>query len=60
MGASACSGGRWYLYALAAGGGAGVMRASQLMRDELVRNMYLMGCSSLAELKPGMLARRPD
>lgn len=60
MGATACSGGRWYLYALAAGGAAGVMRASQLMRDELVRNMYLMGCSTLAELKPGMLARRLD
>jgi L-lactate dehydrogenase (cytochrome) len=60
MGATACSGGRWYLYALAAGGGAGVIRASQLMRDELERNMYLMGCSSIADLRPEMLARRID
>jgi len=58
MGATACSGGRWYLYALAAGGGAGVARACQLMRDELERNMYLMGCRSISELNPGMLARR--
>ncbi len=58
MGATACSGGRWYLYALAAGGAAGVARACQLMRDELERDMYLMGCSSIRELKPEMLARR--
>jgi L-lactate dehydrogenase (cytochrome) len=58
LGATACSGGRWYLYALAAGGKAGVAKACQLMRDELERDMYLMGCSSLKELKPEMLARR--
>lgn len=58
LGATACSGGRWYLYALAAGGTAGVARACQLMHDELERDMYLMGCRSLKELKPEMLARR--
>ena len=60
MGATACSGGRWYLYALAAGGSAGVIRACHLMRDELERDMYLMGCRSLAELKPEMLVARPN
>ncbi len=58
LGATACSGGRWYLYALAAGGAKGVARACQLMRDELERNMYLMGCRSISELKPSMVARR--
>ncbi len=58
MGATACSGGRWYLYALAAGGAAGVVRACQLMRDELERDMFLMGCGSIKELKPEMLAPR--
>ncbi|HKX55477.1 MAG TPA: alpha-hydroxy acid oxidase [Xanthomonadales bacterium] len=58
MGATACSGGRWYLYALAAGGAAGVARACQLMRHELERDMYLMGCRSISELRPDMLARR--
>jgi L-lactate dehydrogenase (cytochrome) len=58
MGATACSGGRWYLYALAAGGAAGVARACQLMREELERDMYLMGCRSISELRPEMLARR--
>ncbi|MEM1090224.1 MAG: alpha-hydroxy acid oxidase [Pseudomonadota bacterium] len=58
-GATACSGGRFYLYALAAGGTAGVMRAATLLRDELRRDMMLMGARSIAELKPSMLARRP-
>ena len=58
MGATACSGGRWYLYALAAGGAAGVARACQLMRDELERNMFLMGCRSIKDLKPDMLVPR--
>jgi L-lactate dehydrogenase (cytochrome) len=58
LGATACSGGRWYLYALAAGGAAGVARACKLMRDEIERDMYLMGCNSLKELKPEMLTRR--
>jgi L-lactate dehydrogenase (cytochrome) len=58
MGATACSGGRWYLYALAAGGSGGVIRACELMRSELERNMFLMGCKSVRELRPDMLAER--
>jgi len=58
MGATACSGGRMYLYALAAAGYPGVERAMSLLRDELERDMLLMGCSSLAELNPSFLASR--
>jgi L-lactate dehydrogenase (cytochrome) len=58
MGATACSGGRMYLYALAAGGHAGVERAMSLMRGELERDMLLMGCRSLAELNPSCIAAR--
>jgi L-lactate dehydrogenase (cytochrome) len=58
MGATACSGGRMYLYALGGAGTAGVERAMRLMRDEIERDMRLMGCSSLAELRPSMLAHR--
>jgi L-lactate dehydrogenase (cytochrome) len=58
MGATACSGGRMYLYALAAGGYAGVERAMSLMRGELERDMLLMGCQSIAELNPSCLAFR--
>jgi len=58
MGATACSGGRMYLYALAGAGSAGVDRAIGLLRDEIERDMKLMGCKSLRDLKPSMLAGR--
>ncbi|GIS51745.1 MAG: hypothetical protein Ct9H90mP27_2360 [Gammaproteobacteria bacterium] len=50
LGAKACSGGRMYLYALAAAGEEGVSRAMGLMREELIRGMKLRGCRSLEEL----------
>tara|TARA_A100001037_G_scaffold306854_1_gene357249 strand:+ start:20037 stop:21191 length:1155 start_codon:yes stop_codon:yes gene_type:complete len=50
LGAKACSGGRMYLYALAAGGEQGVERAMQLMQDEIERGMKLMGCTNINEL----------
>lgn len=58
MGATACSGGRMYLYALGAAGPRGVDRAMGLLRDEIERDMLLMGCDSIARLKPSMLANR--
>jgi L-lactate dehydrogenase (cytochrome) len=58
MGATACSGGRMYLYALGAAGYPGVRRAMSLLRDEIERDMLLMGCSSIAELNPSVLASR--
>lgn len=59
LGANACSGGRFYLYALAAAGQAGVERAIGNLRNELERDMMLMGCSRLADLNETMLALRP-
>ena len=58
VGAKACSGGRWYLYALAAAGQAGVERALARMQAELDRDMKLMGMRSLAELSRANLAWR--
>ncbi|HEX2140415.1 MAG TPA: alpha-hydroxy acid oxidase [Woeseiaceae bacterium] len=58
MGATACSGGRMYLYALAAAGKAGVRRAMALMREELERDMLLMGCRTVAELDASKVAPR--
>ena len=58
-GATACAGGRFYLYALAGAGQAGVERAMSLMRDELERDMLLMGCSAIADLDRNHLALRP-
>ncbi len=50
VGAKACSGGRAYLYALAAAGQPGVERALQMLHEELVRDMKLMGCRTVGEL----------
>lgn len=57
-GATACSGGRMYLYALAGAGEAGVTRAMTLIRDEIERDLRLMGCSSLSDLNKTMLVFR--
>jgi L-lactate dehydrogenase (cytochrome) len=50
LGAKAVGGGRYYLFALAAAGEAGVERALQLMRLEIERDMRLMGCASISQL----------
>ena len=50
LGAKACSGGRLYLYALAAAGQAGVERALGQYKSELERDMKLMGCTKISEL----------
>jgi isopentenyl diphosphate isomerase/L-lactate dehydrogenase-like FMN-dependent dehydrogenase len=44
--------GRAYLYGLMAGGQDGVEKALEIMRTQMVRNMKLLGVSSLDELEP--------
>ena len=58
VGAKACSGGRLYLYALAAGGQAGVERALSRLRGEIERDMRLMGVANVAGLTRANLAWR--
>ena len=58
LGAKACSGGRLYLYALAAAGQDGVERAINQYRMELVRGMKLMGCTKISELNRNNLRFR--
>ncbi len=57
-GAKACSGGRMYLYALAAAGQPGVERALGLMRTEIERDMKLMGAKKLSDVGPDQLRYR--
>lgn len=57
-GATAASGGRLYLYALAAAGQAGVERAIAILKDELERGARLMGIQSVAQLTPERLRWR--
>ncbi len=58
VGAKACSGGRLYLYALAAAGQPGVEKALGILHEELVRDMKLMGCKSISDLHRGNLRFR--
>ena len=50
LGAKAGSFGKGYLFALAAGGEKGVEAILQKMKDEIHRDMILMGCRSVEEL----------
>jgi len=58
LGAKACSGGRFYLYALAAGGQIGVERALGNLRAECERDLKLMGCRSVDQLSRANLRFR--
>jgi L-lactate dehydrogenase (cytochrome) len=58
LGAKACSGGRFYLYALAAAGQAGVEKALTNLRNEIERDMKLMGCRSIQDLSRNNLRFR--
>ena len=44
--------GRAYLYGLMAGGQQGVERALEILKVQMIRNMKLLGVSSLEELEP--------
>ncbi len=57
-GAKACSGGRMYLYALAAAGQPGVERALQNLKTEIERDMKLLGVSNVSRLNRDMLRYR--
>jgi L-lactate dehydrogenase (cytochrome) len=57
-GATAASGGRLYLYALAAAGQEGVERALGILKDEIERGMRLMGVTSTAQLTADRLRQR--
>ncbi len=50
MGARAVLVGRAYAYGLGAGGEAGVTRAIQILRNDVIRTMKLLGCPATAQL----------
>jgi L-lactate dehydrogenase (cytochrome) len=50
LGARAVLVGRAYAYGLGAGGEAGVARAIEILRADIVRTLKLLGCPSVAEL----------
>ncbi len=57
-GATAASGGRLYLYALAAAGQDGVERAIAILKDEIERGMRLLGVTAVDQLTEDRLRWR--
>ena len=55
LGARAVLVGRAYAYGLGAGGAAGVTRAIDILRADLVRTLKLLGCESVSDLNPSCL-----
>jgi L-lactate dehydrogenase (cytochrome) len=60
LGARAVLVGRAYAYGLAAAGEAGVARAIEILRTELVRTLKLLGCESTAALDRSYVNVPPD
>jgi L-lactate dehydrogenase (cytochrome) len=58
LGATACSFGKGFLYALGAGGQKGVEQILKRMKDEITRDMILLGCKSIKELNKNKIAYR--
>ena len=58
LGAKACSFGKGYLFALAAGGQKGVEKILEKMKEEIYRDMTLMGCKSISELNRSKIVFR--
>ena len=58
LGATACSFGKGFLFALSAGGQKGVEMALQRMKDELRRDMILLGKKKISDLSKDNIAFR--
>ncbi len=58
LGAKACSFGKGYLFALAAGGQKGVEKILENMKAEINRDMKLMGCKNIGELNNSKIIYR--
>jgi (S)-mandelate dehydrogenase len=57
LGADAVFAGRAMLYGVASGGKDGTKRALDIMREELLRDLGLLGVPSIAQLNPRLLVR---
>jgi L-lactate dehydrogenase (cytochrome) len=57
LGARAVLIGRAYAYGMAAAGGAGVTRAIDILRADLIRTLTLLGCPAVTELDRSFAAR---
>jgi isopentenyl diphosphate isomerase/L-lactate dehydrogenase-like FMN-dependent dehydrogenase len=59
LGADAVLLGRGYAYGLAAAGDAGIERAIEIFRADIIRTLMLLGCSSINQVDSSYVAMRP-
>ena len=59
MGAKAVLLGRGYAYGMAAAGDAGIERALEIFKADIVRTLKLLGCASISRLDSSYIALRP-
>jgi isopentenyl diphosphate isomerase/L-lactate dehydrogenase-like FMN-dependent dehydrogenase len=59
MGAKAVLLGRGYAYGMAAAGDAGIERAIEIFRADIVRTLKLLGCPSISQLDTSYISLRP-
>ena len=59
LGAKAVLLGRGYAYGMAAAGDAGVERAIEIFRADIIRTLKLLGCSSIAQVDSSLVTVRP-
>jgi len=52
--------GRPFMFAAAIGGTAGVVHAARILKDEIERDMALLGVNQLSELTPALLQWVPN
>lgn len=58
LGAKACSIGRGYLYGFGSGGQAGVEKALSLLKNEIERDMALLGVNEVSDINRDFVRRR--
>lgn len=59
LGAKAVLLGRGYAYGMAAAGDAGIERAIEIFKADIVRTLKLLGCSSISQVDSSYVALRP-
>jgi L-lactate dehydrogenase (cytochrome) len=59
LGAKAVLLGRGYAYGMAAAGDAGIERALEIFRADIIRTLKLLGCSSIAQVDSSYVTTRP-
>ena len=59
LGAKAVLLGRGYAYGMAAAGDAGIERAIEIFRADIIRTLKLLGCASISQVDSSYLALRP-